>query len=1440
MVDQKATVMLDVMSGPMTGISSTIAGFSELTYVMEHFTHNANTMMGSMTGPMMAAGALAGVLGSKFAMMYGEYERGMDVVMAVSGQTEQQIGQLGNTAKQFSVQYKMGLDEMTEGLATLGRAGLSSASAQTDVLKSSLQLAKLEGMDLTTALEGVVQTASLLGADIDNIDFGKQSKYVSELMLATSMSSPLKVQDIFQTLKYSGGVAALAGANLEPQNDAILKDYMGTISAFGLKGVSGDMAGTALRAFLNKPASQDKTVTEGLDMIGLTPDALWDKSGEKMLPISDQLALIKSHMRDLSKFEQIDVWGKIVGPKMGQQMMKIDPSDIKKQVSKIEGDMNMDNIFDKSVDNLASSWESFTKQMDVNMVGVGERFAAYIQPPLDLLTQFMAFLDNPATNSAVFIGMFVLIKEGIKAALGFAKQLMGTLSNFGKGNVKQLDMVHGLQEAINLNKILSEAENRGIITADKRLEVEKALNIERAQGAKLIDATSRAVQKGQTTLDSFPSASNKFGFVGVDGRFGPNFNSSNIPTKNELSNEKLSSGEAKYMELAKRYGSTQEAINKGIANDVLNSKAALNLERSKRVNNSKDLEILKSTINEKSKQSNLLQQEQKLNNALSNAQKEKVLSMLNMQGKMFNPAMTANEFLAKNQVPQNQSSKLLKTSSEFLNQNKVVYGPLTAYQKALQDISKESGKSQTSVNKLTTEIGELTYRSQMATTSVAMQNSRMFSGITSGAGAFGQGFRQSFSKDRFLSDLPFLMGGYGFLDSTSMGQSYNMRRYGLSSKEGMKLESISKGDNSTLAMFNDGTAKRIEPKASKLSSVGAGLGNAIGGIVSTMGVAGVAMMGIQVAMEAYNTGLKNYQEKVQKQKDYLVETQSNYDETISNIEADYMEKNPDATSEDASKASKSAQNRVSQYLNNKIGWDDLTSNEQALVNNTAALQQATQAYINSTKDNGWFGFGVKGGLTQFSDWKDKGMQFYNETGNRYKSDALLDLNNLHYGKDGLPTIANELQTSGETNNAYGDVKGTLGYLQSSTIKSFGYGSSGTLAASIGTSKFSDMIGQDVYKSIQVGFGNGFTSAMAGFSTSLNSNLENVIGTLEANDQYIEDRFKEYDGQDGGLVDSTGKTVDIIDKVASDLRDYSGVSQDTAYQASTVKYMDMLNQKATQMLPLYQNVAFTTMQQSSLLSGVMSASGSSANTLLRSEQIQQSIATQLAAEVFNSTMEQANKNFELANGMTIAEAKNHGTPAQKAAAEKALAAVIQGTSQGSAGRQAGDPKYYSDQQSLAMAKRMMTDPNYYYSIIGTQAKGYFAQMKKQDNWNFLDSTSTGKSGTGGTGTTKKEDNGGSGKIWTNLAICGKKMIPKLNVNLFKTPPRFLINNQNLKFRDINVNSIDKPKKITNAVKNAVIDIQNQTNPKIIQDEAGVYDPAGATDGDNIPSGKRQTT
>ena len=437
--DTSIDMMINVLPGTLTGFFALNAGLSSINQQFQNMTKAVDNHFGIVDATIVSAATLLSQFSKNAADAFGEYEQGMKIVQVVSGQSSASIEELGKKANEFSVQYRMDIGELTEGLQTLGRAGLKTASEQTEVLENGLQTAKLEGRDLNTVLEELLQNTTLLGGDLKSSNFGEQSQYVNDLLVATSMTAPINTHDVSETLKYSGGIAAAAGANIEsPENKAILEDYMASIAAFAQKGVKGSIAGTALRAFFNKPATQDSSVVEGLSMVGLKPEYLWEDDESKMKPISEQIGLIQSQMdkKGISQMDRLQIWSKIVGGKMGQQMMKLDSKDIKE----ITKDIREANSAEKMATQSMQSYQSAMKQTgeagQQAFRAYGEHVARFLKPVAQMLTPILQAMAHPVISTGVFISFIALlgrawnsigkIFSGVRLELGLVKGLMNS------------------------------------------------------------------------------------------------------------------------------------------------------------------------------------------------------------------------------------------------------------------------------------------------------------------------------------------------------------------------------------------------------------------------------------------------------------------------------------------------------------------------------------------------------------------------------------------------------------------------------------------------------------------------------------------------------------------------------------------------------------------------------------------------------------------------------------------------------------------------------------------------------------------------------------------------------------------------------------------------------------------------------------------------------
>lgn len=432
MPTEDISMTMNVLPGTFAGLTAAAAGMNQIVGLVNTLANRVGqttSILDSMLVTFSAGVTYAGFEASKAA---GEFERAMKMVKVVSGQSVAEIDVLSRKANELSVQFKMGIDDITDGLQTLGRAGLGSLDTQISVLETGLSAAKLSGLELNKVLQDIVQTTSLLGGDITSTSFGSQADALTNKILATSMTAPINMNDIVQTLSYSGGTAAAAGINIE--NEDALYDYLGTISAFARKGVSGSMAGTALRAFFTKPASQDESVKGAFETLGLQAEDLWKNNGQEMRKVSEQIQIIHDAMnkKHMSTLDQIETWGKIVGNKMGQQMMKLDESNIRQVTQEIQESENATKLAHESMQNFASDLATLEQRGQAMWRSFGQAALTVFRPIVEGLKAITALISPDTTSGTIFsqliAGGIIIIISQVIARLGTAWRLIKSIA----------------------------------------------------------------------------------------------------------------------------------------------------------------------------------------------------------------------------------------------------------------------------------------------------------------------------------------------------------------------------------------------------------------------------------------------------------------------------------------------------------------------------------------------------------------------------------------------------------------------------------------------------------------------------------------------------------------------------------------------------------------------------------------------------------------------------------------------------------------------------------------------------------------------------------------------------------------------------------------------------------------------------------------------------
>lgn len=434
-------MMVSVLPGTMTGFAALNAGLASINNSFLNMTQAISDNFGMVDAAILSTGVVIAQVASDAVNAFADFEQSMKIVQMVSGQTADDISYLGQKANEFAIQYRVDIDSITEGLQTLGRAGLNSASEQTEVLQNGLNTAKLEGRELNSVLQELIQNTALLGGDLKSDQFGEQSEYVNNLMVATSLNAPINTHDISETLKYSGGIAAAAGANIESeQGKEVLTDYMAAIAAFARKGVSGSIAGTALRAFFNKPATQDSSVLEALATIKLKPEYLWEDDEQTMKPISEQIRIIQGQMDKLnvSTMDRLQLWSKIVGGKMGQQMMKLDATDIKDISSDIKEAEAAGSLANKSMQTFKATMNEIGQEGQRAFRNFGSTLVFFLNPVLKVLKEIVHIFDNPIATTALAAGLFGFFRAFVsrvrQVVSGFKQGLVNIWQDYASDN----------------------------------------------------------------------------------------------------------------------------------------------------------------------------------------------------------------------------------------------------------------------------------------------------------------------------------------------------------------------------------------------------------------------------------------------------------------------------------------------------------------------------------------------------------------------------------------------------------------------------------------------------------------------------------------------------------------------------------------------------------------------------------------------------------------------------------------------------------------------------------------------------------------------------------------------------------------------------------------------------------------------------------------------
>ena len=387
-------------------------------------------------------------------------------VQAIGGEAIN-AGAIGDAAMEYSNKFGMATASMTEGLEALARAGITSTNVMKEVLAEGVKLSKLEGLDLEDSINDLISTTNLLsesGVDMNDANYGKLVQEMNQHIVSTSESAPINAQNIIQSLQHVGGYASASGIDQD--------DLFAVIAQLGARGTKGEMAGTALRAFV--AAGQKDTAQRALSRVGLNVSDLWTDNGETMLSISEMKNVLDEALeaRGYSKQEKLEFYSDFVGYKQANQIMKIDTSEVQKYKESIANAWDLGKKLETILGTVRGNLDRIWQITQNFMTKVGSKLltvAGIILEPIRVMLEI--FTSLPFADTAVAAGMiFIAFRTGLTIFNKLVPSMVGFMSGISgvskeSANLRNIwrDTNSELKQAKEIFNMIKNQDREGLV-----------------------------------------------------------------------------------------------------------------------------------------------------------------------------------------------------------------------------------------------------------------------------------------------------------------------------------------------------------------------------------------------------------------------------------------------------------------------------------------------------------------------------------------------------------------------------------------------------------------------------------------------------------------------------------------------------------------------------------------------------------------------------------------------------------------------------------------------------------------------------------------------------------------------------------------------------------------------------------------------------------------
>ena len=387
--------------------------------------NDKTTVLGKTLGGVGKAGSLAfkglliggaaavGIMGASV-KKFADFESAMLDMKSVYDPSEIPDGLYQNMtdqAKQLGASTKFSAQEAAQGMKELAAAGMKPDQVM-KAIAGTLDLAAAGEMEVAAASEIVSNGLNMFGMSAD-----KAGHFADVLAKAGALGS-LSVQDMGNSLKYVGPVAAAAGWSLESVSGALV--------ALSNNGIKGEQGGTVLRGVLTKLVAPSKEASKMMKGMGFS---VVDSAG-KMKSLSKIVDEFNAKSANMTESQRLAAVTTLVGTTNMAgflALLKTGGAALDKYTNDLIGaDGAAKAMAAIKMGGLGGAFELMMGSIDGVFISLGERLA----PAMVTFAGLMSKIADGTNGIFKIADAWDLVSQGMNGPAVDMKEMQGLLDGF--------------------------------------------------------------------------------------------------------------------------------------------------------------------------------------------------------------------------------------------------------------------------------------------------------------------------------------------------------------------------------------------------------------------------------------------------------------------------------------------------------------------------------------------------------------------------------------------------------------------------------------------------------------------------------------------------------------------------------------------------------------------------------------------------------------------------------------------------------------------------------------------------------------------------------------------------------------------------------------------------------------------------------------------------